>query len=118
MNRVILIITLLISMDCVYAQSAISSSRSSSAAKTTATASAVQMPYNRLIQSAGKVITYGDPELENHALDITSFNKKKAIAVEDRYGLALINLNTNKIQSRCSFTDSANYTDLVSTYSG
>ena len=80
--------------------------------------SAIQMPYNRLIQSAGKVITYGNPELENHALDIVSFSNKKTIAVEDRYGLSLINTSSNQIQTRWSFTDSANYKDLVSTYSG
>ncbi len=37
----------------------------------------VEMPYNRMIQSAGKVITYGNRELENHALDLTVLPDKK-----------------------------------------
>ena len=49
------------------------------------------MPYNRLLQSAGKVINYGDPELENHTLDVCVLPNKKSIVVEDRYGIAIIN---------------------------
>ena len=75
------------------------------------------MPYNRLIQSAGKVITYGNPALENHALDVTIL-PQQIIAVEDRYGMALLDTKTNKIQTRWSFADSANYKDVISTYSG
>src|SRR4051794_41177893 len=114
MNRVILIIILLISMGCVHAQSAINPSH----ATTTATASAVQMPYNRLIQSAGKVITWGDADLENHALDITLLPGKKSLVVEDRYGIAILSAKTNRIVKRWSFADSSAYKDLVSTYSG
>ena len=39
------------------------------------------MPYNRLLQSAGKVINYGDPELENHTLDVCVLPNKKSIFV-------------------------------------
>ncbi len=35
------------------------------------------MPYNRLIKSAGKVITYGDLSLENHTLDVRVLPNKK-----------------------------------------
>ena len=78
----------------------------------------IQLPYNRLIQSAGNVITYGNPELENHALDITVLPDKKYIAVEDRYGIVIIEVKTNEIKSRWSFSDSTTYRDLMSTYSG
>ncbi|MFZ4476577.1 MAG: hypothetical protein ACOYPR_15375, partial [Saprospiraceae bacterium] len=30
----------------------------------------ITMPYNRAVHSAGKVITFGNPRLENHTLDV------------------------------------------------
>ena len=55
------------------------------------------MPYNRLIQSAGTVITFGDPRLENHALDLCLMPDKKNIAIEDRYGISVLNIKKNKL---------------------
>ncbi len=78
----------------------------------------IEMPFNRLIQSAGKVVTYGNPELENHALDLTVLPDKKDIAVEDRYGIAILDIKTEKIKIRWSFSDSTGYKGLMSTYSG
>lgn len=85
---------------------------------TTLFTSDVQMPYNRLIHSAGKVITYGNPDLENHALDLTVLPDKKYIAIEDRYGIAIFDAKTNMIKTRWMFADSSSYKDLLSTYSG
>ncbi|MDP4285675.1 MAG: alkaline phosphatase family protein [Bacteroidota bacterium] len=76
------------------------------------------MPYNRLIQSAGKVITYGDPSLENHALDLCVLPDKTNIAIEDRFGIAIVNSNSKQIISRWSFTQDKAWKSLVSTYSG
>ena len=76
------------------------------------------MPYNRLVKSAGKVITYGDSSLENHTLDVCVLPDKKNIAVEDRYGIAVISSKTNRIISRWSFTKDAQWQYLISTYSG
>ena len=76
------------------------------------------MPYNRLIQSAGKVVTYGDSSLENHALDVCILPDKKNIAIEDRYGIAVVNSISNKIISRWSFTHDKDWSNLISTYSG
>lgn len=76
------------------------------------------MPYNRLIKSAGKVITYGDPLLENHALDVNVLPDKKNIVIEDRYGIAVLNIITNKIIARWSFIQDNNWQYLISTYSG
>jgi YVTN family beta-propeller protein len=117
MNKLILVIISFLVSGASHAQPVGAPGTNKSNAKKGVT-SATQMPYNRLVQSAGKVITFGDPELENHALDIVSFNDKKALAVEHRYGLVIINPASNQIQTRWSFTDSANYKDLVSTYSG
>lgn len=77
-----------------------------------------EMPYNRMIQSAGKVVTYGNPDLENHALDLTVLPDKKNVAIEDRYGMAILDIKTEKIKARFSFSDSTEYKDAMSTYSG
>jgi YVTN family beta-propeller protein len=76
------------------------------------------MPYNRLIQSAGKVITYGDSSLENHALDLSILPDNKNLVIEDRYGIAIVNINTKKIVSRWSFIHDRAWQNLVSSYSG
>lgn len=80
--------------------------------------SLILMPYNRIIKSAGTVIRFGDPALENHALDIADLPGTELVAVEDRYGLALINVTTAKLVQRVSYTDYPAFKNLVSTYSG
>lgn len=77
-----------------------------------------EMPYNRMIQSAGKVVAFGNPDLENHALDLVPLPDKKHLAIEDRYGMAILDIKTNKIKTRWAFSGSAEYKDLMSTYSG
>jgi YVTN family beta-propeller protein len=76
------------------------------------------MPYNRLIRSAGNVISYGDSSLENHALDLSLLPDKKNIAIEDRYGIAVVNIQTKSIVSRWSFSHEKEWGNFVSTYSG
>src|ERR1700730_11911512 len=76
------------------------------------------MPYNRLIRSAGKVISYGDSSLENHALDLCLLPGKKNIAIEDRYGIAVVNIKTNSIVARWSFNHEKEWENFMSTYSG
>lgn len=76
------------------------------------------MPYNRLINSAGKVITYGDSSLENHALDLCVLPDKKNIVIEDRYGIAILNIKSNAIRARWNYDKDNELKDLVSTYSG
>ncbi|HEY8658155.1 MAG TPA: alkaline phosphatase family protein [Hanamia sp.] len=82
------------------------------------TGSFTMMPYNRLIQSAGKVITYGDSSLENHALDVCVLPGKKNVVIEDRYGIAMVDINAKTIVSRWSFTHDKTWYNFVSTYSG
>ncbi|RTL47638.1 MAG: phosphoesterase [Sphingobacteriales bacterium] len=76
------------------------------------------MPYNRLIQSAGKVITYGDPNLENHTLDLCALPEKQHVVIEDRYGIAVMDLRSHTIVARFSFTAEKEWQPFVSTYSG
>lgn len=75
------------------------------------------MPYNRIIQSAGKVVRFGSPTLENHALDMVVLPGTKNIVVEDRYGILAMDLE-GKIIDRFSFSDKNEFKSLMSTYSG
>jgi len=55
------------------------------------------MPYNRLIDPAGKVVRFGDPNFENHSLDIKLIPGSSVLAVEDRYGITLIDSVGDKV---------------------
>src|SRR5579871_4937560 len=61
------------------------------------------MPFNRWVQSAGKVITYGDPLLENHTLDFAVLPDSNHMVVEDRYGIAVLDIQSQQILHRWSF---------------
>lgn len=76
------------------------------------------MPYNRIIKSAGTVIRFGDPSLENHALDIVDLPGTELVVLEDRYGLALLNTKTSAIEQRLSYADHPRFKNLLNTYSG
>ncbi|HVM88983.1 MAG TPA: alkaline phosphatase family protein [Puia sp.] len=76
------------------------------------------MPYNRLVKSAGKVITYGDSSVENHALDISLLPDKKNVVVEDRYGIAIINTSSNTLSERWAYQKNEKWKNYSSTYSG
>lgn len=78
----------------------------------------VSMPYNRLIQSAGKVIRFGNPNVENHALDLCLLPNKKHIAVEDRYGIIILNSLTKTIVADWRFEKDPQLKNLISTFSG
>ncbi|HVS98182.1 MAG TPA: alkaline phosphatase family protein [Puia sp.] len=76
------------------------------------------MPFNRLVQSAGKVISFGDPRLENHALDFAVLPDNKYIVVEDRYGIAVVDMASQQIVHRWNMHDGSDTRSLMSTYSG
>lgn len=76
------------------------------------------MPYNRLAQSAGTVLTYGDPRLENHTLDVTQLPGGTQVVVEDRYGIAVVDRLVRSIVYRWSFRDVSEYKAMMSTFSG
>ncbi|WP_121357610.1 phosphatidylinositol-specific phospholipase C/glycerophosphodiester phosphodiesterase family protein [Flavisolibacter nicotianae] len=76
------------------------------------------MPYNRLIRSAGKVIPFGDPALENHALDVTSLPNENLVVVEDRYSIVVLDPISGKIVDRFTFRQDARFKNFMSTYSG
>ncbi|BAU53798.1 bifunctional YncE family protein/alkaline phosphatase family protein [Mucilaginibacter gotjawali] len=78
----------------------------------------VMMPYNRLIDPAGKVVRFGDPKVENHSLDVKLIPQTTVLAVEDRYGITLIDTTQNKVIAKWTYTDDKQYKGLMSTYSG
>ncbi|QEM10433.1 bifunctional YncE family protein/alkaline phosphatase family protein [Mucilaginibacter rubeus] len=78
----------------------------------------VLMPYNRIIDPAGTVISFGDAEDENHSMDVRLIPNTKFIAVEDRYGLTIIDTVAKKVTTRWTYKQDPRYRGLTSTYSG
>src|ERR1700761_4112722 len=76
------------------------------------------MPFNRMISSAGKVVTFGDPAQENHTMDFSVMPDGKHIAIEDRYGVAVLDVASGSIVHRWTFLGTASTRGLMSTYSG
>ncbi|WPV01540.1 bifunctional YncE family protein/alkaline phosphatase family protein [Mucilaginibacter sp. cycad4] len=78
----------------------------------------VLMPYNRIIDPAGTVISFGDASDENHSMDVRLIPGTKFIAVEDRYGLTIIDTAAKKVTTRWTYKQDPRYRGLTSTYSG
>ncbi len=78
----------------------------------------VMMPYNRLIDPAGKVISFGDPAFENHSLDVKLIPQTTVLVVEDRYGITLIDTIRGKVINRWAYNSDKRFSGLMSTYSG
>lgn len=78
----------------------------------------VLMPYNRIIDPAGKVISFGDADEENHSMDVQLIPGTPQIAVEDRYGIAIIDTDKSEVIARWAYKQTAEYKGLTSTYSG
>ncbi len=78
------------------------------------------MPFNRMVASAGAVVTFGDPKLENHALDLAVLPDSAHMAIEDRYGVAVLDIATRRVVQRWTFLSdtSAAVRGLMSTYCG
>ncbi|MEP7252615.1 MAG: alkaline phosphatase family protein [Ginsengibacter sp.] len=78
----------------------------------------ILLPYNRIIDAAGTVIRYGKPTLENHSLDCALLPGGKTLVVEDRYGIAFFDVQTNELIFHLDYTSKDSYKTLMSTYSG
>jgi len=78
----------------------------------------VMMPYNRLIDPAGKVIRFGDPRFENHSLDVRLIPQSSILVVEDRFGITLIDTTQSSVIAKWAYNDDSHYSGLMSTYSG
>lgn len=57
----------------------------------------VQLPYNRLVHSAGNQIFFGDDGMENHAMDVALSPDKHWIAVMERTSIVFIDTRTDDV---------------------
>jgi len=78
----------------------------------------VMMPYNRMIDPAGQVISFGSPDVENHSLDLKLIPGTSLLAVEDRYGIVLLDKSQHTVVARWTYFDDPKFRNLMSTYSG
>ncbi|HVW16577.1 MAG TPA: bifunctional YncE family protein/alkaline phosphatase family protein [Mucilaginibacter sp.] len=78
----------------------------------------VMMPYNRLIDPAGQTISFGDPNFENHSLDVRPIPNSPVIVVEERYGITLIDTTSKKVVANWAYKNDKRFSGLMSTYSG
>ena len=76
----------------------------------------VLMPYNRIVDPAGTVICFGNPSQENHSLDCVLLPDGKVLAVEDRFGLALFDVQGKKLLQHLDYE--GEYKGVKSTFSG
>ncbi len=78
----------------------------------------IQIPYNRLIQPAGKQIFFGDASLENHALDAVLSPDGLWLAVEERYSVVFISTSDNTVKFVLRDFDNPQLRNGMNTYSG
>jgi len=78
----------------------------------------IVLPYDRIIQPAGKQLYFGDPDLENHALDCALSPNGRWLVVEERYSLVFISTETNQIISRLVLSEIPGFYRGLNTYSG
>ncbi len=78
----------------------------------------IQLPYNRLIQSAGIQILFGNEALENHALDAALSPDKRILAVEERTSIVFISTSDNKIKFTLPLDNHPDLKGGMNTYSG
>jgi len=76
------------------------------------------LPYNRIIKSAGTVLRYGKPTLENHAMDVSNLADKNLVVIQERYGFFIVNIEEKKIIDHFNFSDYPQYANLMTVYSG
>jgi hypothetical protein len=78
----------------------------------------ILLPYNRYIDPAGAMVTFGIRDNESHALDGVLLPDGHTLAVEERFGIAFINTNTNELISYWEYGAQKAFKNFVSTYSG
>jgi YVTN family beta-propeller protein len=76
------------------------------------------LPYNRLIQPAGKQIYFGLESLENHALDGALSPDGKWFAVMERYSIVFISTEDNKVMFTLNNNLNPRLRGGMNTYSG
>ncbi len=78
----------------------------------------VALPYDRIIQPAGRQIYFGNPQLENHALDCALSPDERWLVVEERFSILFIDTQTNQIAYTLVLSDLPEFSRGMNTYSG
>ena len=76
------------------------------------------LPYNRWVEPAGKQVYFGDPGLENHALDVVFSPDKKWLAVEGRYEILILSPKTYEIVATLNVSSVLKDAGIMNTFSG
>lgn len=76
------------------------------------------LPYNRWISPAGKQVYFGNPSLENHAMDVALSPDGKWVAVEGRYEVVVMSAETGKLEANLPLTGLVEKQNLMNTFSG
>jgi YVTN family beta-propeller protein len=76
------------------------------------------MPYNRIIDGVGTSINFGNPDYENHSLDLVMIPNTDLVVVEDRFGIAVFNTKSKSLISRLEYRQMPEYKNLMSSFSG
>jgi YVTN family beta-propeller protein len=78
----------------------------------------ILLPYDRLIQPAGTMITFGDASSENHALDAALSPDGKWLAVEERESIVIISTSDNNVKFILRNNEQMYLSGGMNTYSG
>jgi len=73
---------------------------------------------NRWISPAGTQIYFGNPDLENHALDVALSPDEKWVAVEGRYEVVILSVETGKLVANLPLVGLVPAQSLMNTFSG
>ena len=76
------------------------------------------LQWNRLLNPAGKQLVFGNPDIENHALDASLSPDGRWIAVEERTSIAFIDTKEDKIVYKFSLDSCGVLKKVKSTYAG
>lgn len=76
------------------------------------------MPYNKIVEPAGKTIYFGDKGVENHALDCALSPDGRVLAVKSRYLLAFLDARTGELLDELRWSSNEKFRGLRATMSG
>jgi YVTN family beta-propeller protein len=76
------------------------------------------LPFNRWIDPAGTQIYFGNPDLENHAMDVVFSPDGKWLAVEGRYEILIISPKNNEIVASLPLNKIYKEKNIMNTFSG
>ena len=76
------------------------------------------LPNNRWIKPAGTRVYFGNPDLENHAMDVVLSPDGKWVAVEGRYEVVVLSAETGKLVANLPLSGLIQGQNLMNTFSG